>query len=66
MLYLSPFPYVSLVRTMFHIFTFSDSAVTLDPSLLYFAYRTQFPFSYPAPAHPLVSIYISCTRSYKP
>ena len=48
MLYLSPFPYVSLVRTMFHTFTFSDSAVTLDPSLLYFAYRTQIPFSYPA------------------
>ena len=34
MLYLSPLPYVSLVHTMFHIFTFSDSAVTLNPSLL--------------------------------
>ena len=66
MLYLSLFPYVSLVRTMFHIFTFSDSAVTLDPSLLYFAYLTQILFSYPTPAHPLISIYISCTRSYKP
>ena len=64
MLDLSPFPYVSLMRTMFHTFTFSDSAVTLDPSLLYFTYRTQIPFSYPAPAHPLVSIYTSCTRSY--
>ena len=68
MFHASPFtiPYVSLVRTMFHTFTFSDSAATLDPSLLYFAYRTQFPFSYPTPAHPLVSIYISCTGSYKP
>ena len=46
------------------LFTFLDSAVTLDPSLLYFAYCTQIPFSYPAPVHPLVSIYTSCARSY--
>ena len=33
----------------------------LNPILLYFAYTTQISYPSPAPAHPLVSIYISCT-----
>ena len=33
----------------------------LNPILLYFAYTTQISYSSPAPAHPLVGIYISCT-----
>ena len=33
----------------------------LNPILLYFAYTTQISYPSPTPAHPLVSIYISCT-----
>ena len=61
--HVSPFfiLYVSLMRTMFHYFTFSDSAVPLDPTLLCFTYHTQIPLLYPALLHPILSIYISCT-----
>ena len=53
--------YVFLMCTMFYYFNFSDSAVPLDPTLLYFTYHTQIPLLYPALAHPILSIYISCT-----
>ena len=66
--YLLLLPYVSLACTMFHLFTFSDSAVTLNPTLLYFAYCTQILHSSPAPAHPLISIYIlyTCVTNWIP
>ena len=38
----------------------------LNPTLLYFAYYTQILYSSPAPAHPLSSIYISCTCTLLP
>ena len=49
MFYVLPFTilYVSLANTMFRYFTFSDSAVPLDPTLMCFAYHTQILLSYP-------------------